>query len=145
MPQPVSRPAGSLLRRFGGLVVLVGVVAMHQLAGGAHRMAAGMPAARAAAAVHDTAVGHRAGHVVGAVPVSTPFVVSAAPDPAAGAGHGMVTCLAVLVGLLVVLAGRAVRLAPAAAVRVLDGFRRTRPPGRGPPRALPAQICVLRT
>lgn len=149
----MSRPGRSLLRLVGVLVVLVGLIAMHQLAGGPHRMPTAVQGAHSAVPAgpaHEMAGGHLAGHVVGhvvgAAPAPLPVVLRPALHvPAADAGHGMATCLAVLVGLLVVVTGRGVRPVPAAAVRLLDRSRRTSPPGRGPPRALLAQLCVLRT
>ena len=156
-----------LLRAAAVLLVLLGVVAMHQLAGGAHRSPSGQ---------HTS--GHLAGSLAGssvpaaAGPAARLPSPHAVPPPVAGAatraddgalpgaqvagavgavgdgtgGHeGAPSCLAVLTSLLIV--GLPVltqlRLTPPdrLATRRVD----TGPPGRGPPRDLLAQLCVLRT
>lgn len=174
----------SLARLAGVVLVLLGIVAMHQLAGGAHMAAthgssstsaptAGVThAAPAAAEPAMSAVrvpasggsGMPATHsMAGALATVEPLravVAGARPHPAARSAtattsataaaalssHGaMPLCLAVLTGLLIVLLPTAVHPALRVAVPATTARAGTSPPGRGPPRALLAQICVLRT
>lgn len=150
-------PVPAALRGLGVLLVLLGVVAMHQLSGGTHTATmtitaqgpgtSPMHAAAPADVVHLAAVDVEGSEV--AVPA-----VSSMPSPLAAdaqatarpmAGHGaMPLCVAVLTGfalLALPTAGPAALASRPPATTRHDAS----PPGRGPPRALLAQLCVLRT
>lgn len=164
-PSTNGRSASRLL---GVLLVVLGIIAMHQMAGGTHTatmtgaMPAGMSASSAAAStagvsldttgLHQTARGAAAVGLPGGTehaPAGAdrhpgPVLLSAAGTTAAGA---MPLCLAVLAGLLLIgLPGLLARRAPAGhSGRPRVTSRQSRPAGRGPPRDLLAQLCVLRT
>lgn len=143
-PGPPS--AVRALRILTVVVLALGIIAMHQLGGGSH---AGHGAATATAT--DGAVAMPTG--------SMPGAEMAAPAPGVSASSAVLTaardhrlgaiglaCLGIL-PVLLALALPAIRSGIAASDRprrgVLGG--RTSPPGRGPPRTLLAQLCVLRT
>lgn len=166
----------SLARLAGVVLVLLGIVAMHQLAGGAHMAAThGSSSTSAPTAGSTQAAPAAAEPAMSAVPVpasgepgvpaahtmagalatveplravvagARPHLLSTSATAAAALSlHGaMPLCLAVLTGLLIVLLPTA--LHPALRVPGTTARATTSPPGRGPPRALLAQICVLRT
>lgn len=168
------RPAGPaassrgcpVLRLLGVLLVVLGIVAMHQLAGGTHTatMSAGMSPGTHVSSMEVLTAGASPDRTIPdliqrpsagtGVPAAGSSLRPAAGRPdgpvlltaAAGAAGAMPLCLAVLTGLLLItlpaLTGRAPG-ARHAALRV--AVHRSRPAGRGPPRDLLAQICVLRT
>lgn len=171
-PAP-STSARSALRLLGVLLVVLGIVAMHQMAGGTHTgaMQSGKSAGMSGSAMTAPLAGasldrihpdltSRATAVVGLPGVSDSAhpaahlavhqppgrVLLSAAAAARGAG-AMPLCLAVLAGLLLI--GLPMLLARRAPGTRYGGPRvaasRTRPPGRGPPRDLLAQLCVLRT
>jgi len=137
----------------------VGLVTMHQMGGSTHRMA--MPEASGqvqAAPVAHLAMAAPAEIVAGIPGVFTDQVgvaqlgaaqlgaaqLGAAQLGATGAGEA--TCVAVLLGLLALAVRAAVVLADPQRrpVRPRSAYSSV-PLGRGPPRALLARICVLRT
>lgn len=136
------------------LLVCVGLVTMHQMGGSTHRMA--MPEASGqvqAAPVAHLAMAAPAEIVAGIPGVFTDQVgvaqlgatqLGAAQLGATGAGEA--TCVAVLLGLLALAVRAAVVLADPQRrpVRPRSAYSSV-PLGRGPPRALLARICVLRT
>jgi len=155
-----GRAVPATLRRLGVLVVLAGVLAMHALAGGSHLAMASAPNAGNRPAA-STPAGDPAAAGVHLMADSAPAHVVAVPAAVAGSAHGPLAavasaampgsdvhaaCLAVLLGLLL-LAARAAFGVPRllqAAVAHSAGFS-SAPLGRGPPRQLLAQLCVLRT
>lgn len=140
-------PAG--LRSLGVLLVLLGVVAMHQLTGGTHMITMTTAHASAATATRSAAPSAGDREVVDAGMAAMPGLpgIDAQATGRSITPHGAMTlCLAVLnrpaIGALPATtptAGSAPTATPA--VARLD----TSPPGRGPPRDLLAQLCVLRT
>ena len=159
----------SALRLLGVLLVVLGIVAMHQMAGGTHTatMQPGMPARMSGPAMTvppaDASLdpmhpdlSFRATAVVGR-PADSDSAHPAVQRPservllsmaaAAGGAGAMPLCLAVLAGLLLI--GLPLLLARRTPGTRYGGPRvaaiRSHPPGRGPPRDLLAQLCVLRT
>lgn len=152
-----------VLHGLGVLLVLLGVVAMHQLAGGNHMATmAAAPAATSAASTPGapkvpsgampsvlgtgtpTQDAHGSGPNAGA---RMPGEIATAAATRSAAGHdSMPICLAVLPGFQLLAPPSAPGAAggtPADAAQVIR--HRTSPPGRAPPGALLAQLCVLRT
>lgn len=155
------------------LLVVAGLVGMHQLAGGAHRMPMPMPMTAVSTTGTATTPSVDATRpTVAAVPphLPTPHLPPARRAPAAHpmahlangwtsgpvvrvalgatahpAGHAAL-CLAVLLGLLGLASSRL-----SGTVSPRDHAARTplhhgsAPLGRGPPRLLLAKLCVLRT
>ncbi len=166
-PPPATGLTG--LRRLGVLLVLAGVLAMHAVGGGNHMAMAGAAEAGGQPAVSATAgepaaagvnlmpdvnlMAGRAPAHGGAVPhtgtVPAPLdAATAAASPAVAPGSGVQTaCLAVLLGLVLLAAPAALggvpRLLHAPAAN--SAGHTSVPLGRGPPRQLLAQLCVLRT
>lgn len=173
----------AVLRGLGVLLVLLGLVAMHQLGGGGHMStmavqptsgSSGSQGGTAAAATtHATSQQPMAAQRMPEPASATQPIAehslrrvrtfaAAAPGllngpPAAAAVSGgipgghelmglMALCLAVLGALLLISVPASSGLALLAA-KAGERVVRTRPspPGRGPPRAMLAQICVLRT
>ncbi len=142
-------PVPAVLRGLGVLLVLLGVVAMHQLTGGTHlatmttaRSRSHSRPQRRAQRGRPRGRGRRDGSDALACPSST-------RSPPAGRSPGtaaMPLCLAVLTGLAILAlpaATATARSTPTATPAVAR--HDTGPPGRGPPRDLLAQLCVLRT
>lgn len=164
--QPGTARPGPLLdvaRAAGVLLLVLGVLAMHQLAGGGH-MAGAMTGARgpsdhaAVTSAHTGPAGPAAGMAGHRPAAAMPGGARLASQPtswqveavvrvsAVAAGYAaMPVCLAVLSLLLLLVVRRGLRLSDRARAVLPQVARRTSPPGRGPPRALLAQICVLRT
>lgn len=163
MPAPAAphrpRPAAGLaaLRGLGVLLVLLGVLAMHAVAGGNHMANMAADRARASLSVASVSTAERTGP--GAMSaMSAPALFAPAAGPARGfpeisvrtadvgsSGMGAV-CVAVLFGLVLLMARTAavsVTLAVAPAPR--SAGHGSAPLGRGPPRQLLARLCVLRT
>ncbi len=125
-------------------LLCAGILAMHHLAGGGHSATVAMAAPSA----------HSAGPVMAADPaMSAMNAVDPAPVHAVAivdqmmGGHTAGACLTVLLGGLLVLlyavvSWQARRTRENQVMRVRTGGPR---PGRGPPRDLLAQLCVLRT
>lgn len=163
-----ARTRGSALRRVLAVLVLCsGIVLMHQMGGPGHRMVepdvlgapavAGAPAGPAFGATGRVAVVDTGTAAASAVPM--PDAMTGDPrDAVTRVSHASVavsaphllsagaTCVAVLMALLLLAARRwaDADTMPSGAGRVRPGHG-TSPLGRGPPRALLAQICVLRT
>lgn len=153
--------AGFAALRVGGvLLVLLGVLAMHAVAGGSHMAGMIRPAPAAVPPGASAAVGQPTGR--DAMPTSAAHAATALqsvdlagehPGVAAAAAAGVTSgtgvgsaCVAVLFGLLLLAARTAAVTARPAAVPALRGPRHgSAPLGRGPPRQLLAQLCVLRT
>lgn len=127
------------------LLLLAGMVAMHQLAGGAH------DAGRAGAAPMSVGPGQHDAMplALDPGPASMPTALDLGPAAALLSATGMPpmeACLAALLAalLLVLARGRGWRTVASTPVPFRHGLC-TAPPGRGPPRDLLAQLCVLRT
>ena len=98
-----------------------------------HQPGTHSPALPTALAGHGAAMADAAGDRLGDVPA----------DPVLALALG---CAVLLIGLLIVRPGGVRRLVvPPPVPRARVAPARARPAGRGPPRALLAQICVLRT
>lgn len=135
-------------------LLCAGILAMHHLAGGDH--AAGMSMSSPPASSLDAAITAAPDDgASGPMGSSNSGMAVAAPGPehlTASAGddrtdHMLGACMSVLLGgLLVLLYSAACRWArrtrDSLIIRVRTGGPR---PGRGPPRDLLAQLCVLRT
>ncbi len=138
-------------------LVLLGVVGMHHVGGGEHESHAATPGLAAGLAAghvagHAAAVPARAGSLAARAASSARHAPFSVPDERHwSAGHvpsaAVPACLAVLAGLAVLLlpvVRRTTRPSHLPGSRLLASSSST-PPGRGPPRALLAQLCVLRT
>lgn len=143
-------PVPAVLRSLGVLLVLLGVVAMHQLTGGTHMATMTTAHAPASAATLSATpnAGDRGVADAGMAAMPGPPVVDAQVAGRSVTPHGaMPICLAVLTGrpILAVPAATssAARFTPTATPAVAR--HGTSPPGRGPPQDLLAQLCVLRT
>ena len=133
-----GRRQDRILRLVQGLLLCVGLVAMHQMGHGAHSMvmpAAGAPAVSPHSAMADTPAG--------LIEMAAASGDRLATGPVSGAEA---TCVAVLLGLLVLAARTVTGLDAAVPAASLPGSGHgTVALGRGPPRLLLAKICVLRT
>lgn len=134
-----------LLRLVQVALVCLGLVAMHQMGGGDHRMP--QPVAGhglGVGAAHAMAVDStQPPALAGAVIVAGELMIPASAGRSIGAGS---VCLAVLLGLLLLAARRltvAAREVPGTAVPGISHC--SVPLGRGPPRLLLAKLCILRT
>lgn len=145
--------------------MVIGLVAMHQMAGGAHRMAAAAAPAPGTTVMtaSDTAPMASMGLVAPvpdqdrseAVPLPTAGPVTGPASRAAALllapAHAVATgtaalCLAVLLGLLVVATLRSTgSRRPRVGAAPVAARPDSAPLGRGPPRLLLARLCVLRT
>ena len=136
------------------LMVLAGVLAMHALGGGSHMTMASAAEAGSQGAPSVVAGGPTAS-VATAMAGMTPAQVAAptrtdrAAAPLAAATHAAAgvgaACVAVLVALALVVVHAAAGAAPAPHAPAGSTGHSSAPLGRGPPRELLAQICVLRT
>lgn len=159
----VRNATRSPLRAVAVLLVALGILAMHTLAGGSHMATPTMPEqaiADSTAAASMATAADSAPAVVGLPPATSATASNRAAIPGSAGGSSgraavtpasrgmrdaMPVCLAVLIALAVlfavpVAAGTTSRPRVARARPAL-----TSPAGRGPPRALLAQLCVLRT
>jgi hypothetical protein len=151
-----QRAAPAAARALGLIVLVLGVLGMHALAGGTHMPALedpsvtaahvpmpGMSMPASAAAPVDAVAAVDAASGTAVLAGSRPTI-----DVAAGraAKHdAMLMCLAVLVGVLTLLAPLGLLLVSTSPSTGACRRPRTRPLSRAPPRALLAQLCVLRT
>ena len=137
----VTRPGSRqdpILRLVQVLLLCVGLVAMHQMGHGAHSMV--MPAAGAPAVSSHGAMTDAPATLIELAATSGDRL---ATGPVSGAEA---TCVAVLLGLLVLAARTVTGLNAAVPAASLPGSGHgTVALGRGPPRLLLAKICVLRT
>ncbi len=142
----VTAAGRSGIRLVTVVLLCLGLVAMHQAGGGHHQVvgpttaaAPGMPAATMRGDALAQVAGP-VGHLRRAADQGLPVLTAAMAHPAAGG------CLAVLLALLVLgLRGTRLLLPPASPAGLLPPRHGTGPLGRGPPRLLLAQLCVLRT
>lgn len=145
MVRSAGRICAALTASLSVLVLLIGLIAMHHLAGGRHDAthAVAPDMAMAPAAGHTPAAAdtvNRSAHT-GAMDDGLTFARSLPPAEAAVA----VACLAVLFGAGVVFTLRRVGSWPAGRLVLAPSPSALRgPPGRGPPRSLLAELCVLR-
>ena len=139
------------LRLVQVLLVVAGIVAMHQMGGGTHRM--DMPALHPKALAAQTGMSSME-HDVDAAALPTRWALTAAAvsvghtavAPVGASGSAPAVCVAVLLGLFALLA----RARPTACGRpsgtsASGTAHSSAPLGRGPPRLLLARLCVLRT
>lgn len=145
---------GALLRA----LVVLGLVAMHQLGGGLHTAHAA-PVHTASAHGAPPPAGHHAQPELSATPhppgpsaaPSAPHSAAAADRPGAASwsaasatDSAVLVCLAVLLAGLLLTLSRTGRRATAARTCSPGAAPATAPLGRGPPRLLLARLCVLR-
>lgn len=125
-------------------VVLLGVVAMHHVAESPHRAmrVAPVSAATTTTGAHGTVLVEAP-----AAWTSRPGLGSLAPTGSGPAGHAALPalCLAVLLAAALVVTSRRSRGIVTPELRMGLSSASSRPAGRGPPRLLLAQLCVLRT
>lgn len=162
MSVPRLRPAARTrigLRSLGVLLVLAGVLAMHALGGGSHMAMAATPQAgnrltQSVPGVERTATdvmampgltGAPTGAAARTDSVSAPVAAAAAPAAAVDP-RVVAACVAVLFGLALLAARAAVGVPrPPHPPAIASGGHSSAALGRGPPRQLLTQICVLRT
>ncbi len=133
--------ARRVLRAAGLMILLLSVIGMHQLGGGGHREAAGLPMTMTAAA--------------GPLPVHAEAAPAAAAAPArpvrpavqlrAAGMSAIPACLAVLPSLLLLLAALAARQRAPLPRSSSSAHASRRPSGRVPPACSLEQLCVMRT
>lgn len=144
-------------RRLGGVLLLVvGILAMHGLVSadhGSHGRAGASAPTSSVVSVARTGDAHAvAGHVGNAMARAVPTLPAAAglstrslgslPDVSATA---IGLCLAVLLGVVLLRRADAGGWTTGPSPTAVAPAARTAPPGRGPPRRLLAELCVLRT
>ena len=122
------------------LLLVLGIVAMHDLGGGrSHHAGPPATAGEMTGSMADTAPSAPATDVAR----GQTQVQSALPEMPS---HVMAMCLAILLGVVVVAVRRhLIGSTTTARVTLLAARRVSRPLGRGPPRDLLAQLCILRT
>ncbi len=149
VPTTRRRPSWPIPAVLRSLLVLLGVVAMHQLTGGTHMATMTTAHAPAATAAHSTTPSPEDPEVVDAGMAAMPGlpVVDAQATGRSVTAHGaMPLCLAVLTGPAILALPAATSTAGSAPTATPAAARHdTSPPLRGPPRNLLAQLCVLRT
>jgi hypothetical protein len=142
-------PVPAALRSLGVLLVLLGVGAMHQLTGGTHMATMTTAHAPATTAVRSATPNTGDREVVDAGMAAMPGLpaVDAQATGRSVTPHGaMPLCLAVLTGLAILALPTATSTARSTPTATPAAARHDpSPPGRGPPRGLLAQLCVLRT
>lgn len=152
MAEATEREGGPVMRARRILLVLpvlLGVLAMHGLAGGDHR-SAGHLAATTASQPHAMLAMSGASAVgpLSELPQSAGDEGVAALRSVVGPGSTsdhMLMCLAVLAAALALVLPAVLPVRPSDRDGVAVPQPSTRSPSRAPPRALLAQICVLRT
>lgn len=141
MTAQVHAAARRVLRTAGMVVLLLSVIGMHQLGGGGHREAAGLPMTMTAAAgplpVHAEAAP--------AAPAAPAPPVRPAVQLRAAGMSAMPACLAVLPSLLLLLAGLAARQRAPLLHPSSSAYTSRRPSGRVPPACSLEQLCVMRS
>jgi len=142
-------PIPAVLRSLGVLLVLLGVVAMHQVTGGTHMATMTTTHTPAATAARSAMPSPEDLEVVDggmAAMAALPVVDAQATGRSVTAHGAMPLCLAVLTEPAILALPAATATAGSTPTATPAAARHdTRPPGRGPPRDLLAQLCVLRT
>lgn len=146
-----SRRQLGLLRLVQALLVVVGVVAMHQMGGGTHRM--DMPALHLTAVAAGQGMSPAEHDVDGPVLPTRSALAEAAVSvghaavvPVGGARSAQAVCVAVLLGLFALLTRAQTTACRRPSGTSASGTSHSSAPlGRGPPRLLLAKLCVLRT
>lgn len=146
-----TRRHNRLLTFLLSALVVLGIVAMHHLAGGGHLVAHAAPHAGAAAPqtpAHQPSTADRAvAHAASAVTAMTAQMASldnSGWEEASSSVPLLQMCLAVLIAGLALLAVLTGRSSPPQAGHQQPWRAVSSPFGRGPPRLLLARLCVLR-